>query len=576
MKPFLFMLFVLLASSVACQQVDAQDQLLDSIRNAPDLQRIESDGSTPPRNSIRRGATVTSEQPFKPTFLIQPLVQRKESPRGRIVEFEYEIESNLKSTRLEIKTVGMKQEENGVILPNPDVLASTEARLLTPENVSLAKGARHVARCRVTVPRNNNPFLAYGVLVKQLPDEGLRNIDEGTQVGIQFLSQYLLRAEVDVIGARGDSISRMEVQSGELLAENGSALVTVFLNNTTDTAMEFQVRTELVSVENGKSYRSKLFVPCRRNVDEPERYDARILPKTRLRMEGLLPTAVFPGDYQLNVELLYKGRVLKRSQFPVTIHSGDFPAQDATIVQVAKDIGISPPSLELSLRPGGRRIQSVTIENNSQQAIVATLKSKKYVGDLVDWVNFRPSEIELAPGQKRKVLVTLGRKRDFPEHTYAFATVEVRPSIGQAIGSQDIPIGLLTRSESEPELKFGSLQWQPKPRGFVFPVKNDGARHAALQAQMMLKDAFGRQLVFGGGYGAWLLPGKESRLTFAMPQMPPPGDYQMTVMMSRGKGLDPIRLSQQITIQSSATPPPADDPGPDRISRGDAENEIRE
>lgn len=576
MKPFLFMLFVLLASSVACQQVDAQDQLLDSIRNAPDLQRIESDGSTPPRNSIRRGPTVTSEQPFKPTFLIQPLVQRKESPRGRIVEFEYEIESNLQSTRLEIKTVGMKQEENGVILPNPDVLASTEARLLTPENVSLAKGARHVARCRVTVPRNNNPFLAYGVLVKQLPDEGLRNIDEGTQVGIQFLSQYLLRAEVDVIGARGDSISRMEVQSGELLAENGSALVTVFLNNTTDTAMEFQVRTELVSVENGKSYRSKLFVPCRRNVDEPDRYDARILPKTRLRMEGFLPTAVFPGDYQLNVELLYKGRVLKRSQFPVTIHSGDFPAQDATIVQVAKDIGISPPSLELSLRPGGRRIQSVTIENNSQQAIVATLKSKKYVGDLVDWVNFRPSEIELAPGQKRKVLVTLGRKRDFPEHTYAFATVEVRPSIGQAIGSQDIPIGLLTRSESEPELKFGSLQWQPKPRGFVFPVKNDGARHAALQAQMMLKDAFGRQLVFGGGYGAWLLPGKESRLTFAMPQMPPPGDYQMTVMMSRGKGLDPIRLSQQITIQSSATPPPADDPGPDRISRGDAENEIRE
>lgn len=566
---------ILLISSIAVQQVDAQDKLLDSIRNSPDLQRIEPDGSTS-RDSVRRGPTVTSERPFKPTFLIQPLVQRRESPRGRVVEFEYEIESNLKSTRLEIKTVGMKQEENGVILPDPDVLASSEALLLTPEKVTLAKGAKHLARCRVTVPRNNNPFLAYGVLVKQLPDAGLRNIDEGTQVGIQFLSQYLLRAEIDVIGARGDSVARMDIESAELIAENGSALVTVFLNNTTETAMEFQVRTELESVENGKRYRSKLFVPCRRNVDEPDRYDARILPKTRIRMEGFLPSAVFPGEYELNVQLLYKGRVLKRQKFPVTIQSGDFPAQDATIVQVAKDIGISPSSLELSLRPGGRRIQSVTIENNSQQDIVATLKAKKFVGDLGDWVNFRPSEIELSPGQKRKVLVTLGRKRDFPEHTYAFATVEVRPSVGEAIGSQDIPIGLLTRSESEPELKFGALQWQPKPRGFVFPVKNDGARHAALQAQMVLRDAFGRQLAFGGGYGAWLLPGKESRLTFSMPQMPPPGDYEMTVMMSRGEGLDPVRLNQNITIQSAATPSPAEEPAPNRISQGDAEGDIQE
>lgn len=574
MKFIVATLCFVLASCGAVQQADAQDRLLDSIRNSPDLERIDPDGSTL-RSQSRRGPTVTSERPFKPTFLIQPLVQRKESPRGRVVEFEYEIESNLKATRLEIKTVGMKQEENGVILPDPDVVASNEIRLLTPEKVSLSIGEKYLARCRVTVPRNNNPFLAYGVLVKQLPDSQLGAISEGTQVGIQFLSQYLLRAEVDVIGARGDSVARMDIQSGELVAENGSALVTVFLNNTTETAMEFQVRTELVSLDNGKSYRSKLFVPCRRNVDEVDRYDARILPKTRLRMEGFLPTAVFPGAYELKVELLYKGRVLKRQAFPVTIESGDFPAQDATIVQVAKDIGISPSSLELSLRPGGRRIQSVTIENNSQQNVVATLKSKAGIGELAEWVNFRPSEIQLAPGQKRKVLVTLGRKRDFPEHTYAFATVEVRPSVGEAIGSQDIPIGLLTRSESEPELTFGALQWQPKPRGFVFPVKNDGARHAALRAQMTLRDAFGRQLTFGGGYGSWLLPGDEGRLTFAMPQMPPPGDYEMTVLMSRGEGLDPVRLSQNITIQSASNQPPAAAPPAERISQGEAEGDIQ-
>lgn len=553
----------------------AQDRLLDSIRDSADLQRI-GDDSVARRNQIRRPQTVTSEQQFKPTFLIQPLVQIKESPRGRSVEFEYEIESNLKPTRLELRTIGMKQEENGVILPDPDTAASNDARLLTASSVSLKKGDKHLAKCRVQVPRNNNPFLAYGILVKQLPSEDRRSEAEGTQVGIQFLSQYLLRAEVDVIGARGDSIARMDIPAGGLVAENGSAVVTVFVNNPTETAMQFQARTILESKKSGKKYRSQLWMPCRRTVDEPDRYDARVLPKTRLRMEGFLPSAVFPGDYDLKVELLYKGRVMKRAEFPVTIRSGDFPAQDARIVRVASDIGISPSSLELSLRSGGRRIQSVTIENNSQQKVIATLTSTPHTGDLAEWINFRPSELELAPGQKRKVLVTLGRKRDFPEHAYAFARVEVRPSVGKAIGSQDIPIALLTKSESEPELEFGALQWQPSPRGFVFPIRNNGFRHAALQAEMRLRDAFGRQLAFQGGYGQWLLPEGESQLKFAMPQMPPPGDYEMVVMMSRGEGLAPVRLSQQITIQSAQTPTPEETTSENQISQGSEATEIRE
>lgn len=549
--PFCLLLLGLPASSVA--------QTIEELESTPGLTPIDSQKAAPFRSNA--GQTVQAEQQFKPTFLISPLVQSKEASRGRTVEFEYEIESNVRPTRLELLMVGMKQEVNGVIMPDPDVLSASDARLMTPARVNLGLGEKHNARCRIQVPRNNNPFLAYGLLVKQLPTERAPANEAETQVGIQFMTQYLLRAEVSVLGARGDSVGRMAIESGELIASNGHALITIHIQNPTETAMEFTARTELVSNENGKRYRSQLWVPARRNVEVPKRYESRILANTRLRMEGVLPSAVFPGEYTLNVELLYKGRVYKREKFPITINSGDFPAQDATIVQVTRDVGITPSNIELSLRSGGSRIQSLAIENNSQQKIIATLTAKTFIGDLADHINFRPSEIQLGPGQKRRVLVTLGKKRDFPDHTYAFASVEVRPSVGKAIGTQDIPIALIARNENEAELQPESMRWQTKPKGFVIPLTNSGSRHVALNGLMTLVDDFGRQLQFRGGYGRWVLPGQKADLQFVMPQMPPPGHYNMTVLLNRGPNLAPLQMKQDFNIQAAApagTPPAGD------------------
>lgn len=287
------------------------------------------------------------------------------------------------------------------------------------------------------------------------------------------------------------------------------------------------------------------------NQSGSERYNARILKKTRLRMEGELPQAVFPGEYDMTVELLYKGRVYERTEFPVTINSGDFPVQDATIVRVAKDIGVTPSHVQLSLKRGGSRLESITIENNSQQRVIATLKAKPLLGELSNWLNFRPDMLKLAPGQKRKVLLTLGNKRDFPDHSYAYASVEVRPEVGQAIGTQDIPVCLLTDSESAPELKPSNLQWQPSPSGFLVPIENVGRQHVPLQARFTMKDEFGRGFVVDGGYGRWLLPGKADQLWFPFVQVPPPGNYDVTIHVDQGAGRTPMEMKQTIKIQAA-------------------------
>lgn len=504
---------------------------------------------TPPDGSL---GSLRADKPFKPTFLIKPLVHQLTSSRGKLVEFEFEITSNLESTNLEIAPVGMIQQENGVILPDVDAALTDRVQLLTPSRVDLRKGESHTAKCRLRVPAANTPFLMYGLLVKQLPPEiDASKAGDKPQVGIRFMTQYLLRADIVVKGVRGDTVKLLEMESGELVARNGNAVVTVYVENPSGTSMEFQMRTELVSRETKKSYKSKLYIPVRVNQAGAERYDARILKKTRLRMEGELPQAVFPGDYDMKVDLLYKGRVYKRAEFPVTIQSGDFPAQDATIVQVAKDIGVTPSQIQLSLRRGGSRLESITIENSSQQRVIASLKAKPLAGELCNWLNFRPETLELAPGQKRKVLITLGSKRDFPEHSYAYASIEVRPEVGRAIGTQDIPVCLLTDSESAPELKPSGLQWQPSPSGFLVPIENVGRQHVPLQARFTMKDEFGRGFVVNGGYGRWLLPGKADQLWFPFVQVPPPGNYNVTIHVDQGGGRSPMEMKQDIKIQAA-------------------------
>ena len=507
------------------------------------------------KSALRSGNgldAVRATKPIKPAFLISPLVHQLTAQRGQLVQFEFEIESNLEATSLEISAVGMRQQENGVILPDTSKAVADGVRLLTPARINLPVGGKHTAKCQLRIPAENNPFLIYGILVKQLPPPDSNGNDaDQPQVGIRFMTQYLLRADIDVLGVRGDTVSKLEIEQAELQERNGAAMVTVFINNPTDTPMEYQLRTELVSKDSGKRYKSRLYVPVRVSQDGPERYDARILDETRLRMEGELPDAVFPGEYSLNVELLHKGRIYKKADFPVSIHTGDFPAQDATIVRVAKDISVEPPNIEFSLRRGGSRIQSIAIENSSQQKVFASLVAKPLIGELANWITFRPEVLELGPGQKRKVLVMLGNKRDFEEHSYALAGIEVRPERGQAIGNQDIPVCLLTNSESAAELKPGGLQWKSAPTGFQVPVENAGARHVPLQGRLTLRDDFGRGFVVEDGYGRWLLPGKSDQFWFPFRQVPPPGNYNVRIELSQGEDVPTMQIEQTIQIRSA-------------------------
>lgn len=544
------LILTIAAATTFVGQAAAQDSVERRATGLP-----EKLAPRPDPDSRKPLEAVQVEHQVKPAFIINPLVHKLVARRGQSLTFEFEIESNAKPTKLAIYPVAMRQLERGSIMPDPDAAAPEVIKLVTAPTVSLQVGESHIIRCQMKIPTGNAPFLSYGVLVRELPldDDDTKNSNEQPRLGIRFLTQYLLRADIQIVGARGESVAELEIPNARMAPRDGNAVMLGYINNPTDTPMELEVRSHLISKHSGSRVTSMLWMPVRSTRLPPDKYRIRILGETRLRLEGELTEPVFPGEYDLELELLYRNRIYKKERFPILIRSGDFPAQDATIVRVTRDIAIEPPAVELSLRRGGNRIQSITVVNGSKQRVVAELTPQPLIGELHNWIDFRPSEIQLEPGRKRKVLVILGSKRNFEQHSYALARVSVRPEIGKAIGTQDIPIALLTKNPSGAKVEAGKLNWKvtPTTAGFEVPLKNTGARHLNLDATLTLRDQFGRGFVVEDGYGRWVLPKGEDKLWFAFPQIPPPGTYSVTAQISQGENAPPVELKQTIELRTA-------------------------
>ncbi len=513
-------------------------------------------------------SAVQVQQNIKPAFLIQPLVQRIQGRKGQLLKFEFVIEAHDRDSKLEIRPVAMMQQENGVIMPDEKSPAPDLIRVTSAASVDLTVSEKHTIQGEMRIPVTNSPFLSYGILVREIPlnDAAAGGPDDQARVGIRFVTQYLLRVDVDVLGNKGDSVAALMLQAAALTSQDGRCLTRVFVNNPTDSAMEFSVDCQLVKPDTqavGKKF--GLVVPVRSAQPAPDRYKSRILPKTRLRLEEFLPHPVFSGDYSILAEVSHLGRVVRKADFRVTIHDGDFPAQDAKVVRVAEDVTIEPANVELSLRKGGSRMQTIAVRNGSLQKILVKIAPEPFQGKLYKSLQLKPDNFELAPGQSRKVVVTIDSNRDVNEHGYAYAELTVSPETGEAIGTQRIPIALITNSESRAVLEPGELKWaiSNDRSGFTVPIRNKGLRHVPLSGRLTLQDEFGRGFVVDAGYGRWLLPGTQDEVFFGFREPPPPGTYDVQIQLNQNDGDPPLQMSNTIRLESPLVEQEA---SPDKVS----------
>ncbi len=261
---------------------------------------------------------------FSPAFQIEPLVQRISGRRGDVLDFEFKIETLNRDTEIEVLKVGLRQDLTGQVIQDEQGSLLNPIEILTPSKLVLARDIPHTIQGIVKVPDGDASFYSLGILVRDngKKTERAPEFDASgkpvTKAGITFITHYVLRVDIDVIGARGDQARELTIEEGRVYAFNGLPKVSAIVRNATDTAFEYEMRSQLRAYPGDRNFSElRMTMPVRAAMEGEERYLGRVLPKCSVRMEAMLPELLLSGRYQLDVEMLHSGRVINRRTFPI-------------------------------------------------------------------------------------------------------------------------------------------------------------------------------------------------------------------------------------------------------------------
>ncbi len=500
----------------------------------------------PAKPAPKNGQSIKITEAVRPAFIIDPIVNRIEARRGKVVDVEFGITGEGAASNLEIQPVALTQDENGTIFANTKVPAPKDLEILTPLTVQLPPNEKFVIKGRLRVPDTQSTFHTFGVLVRdagQVKSQPNPEKADGPRIGIRFVTQYLLRCDVTVQGVRSENVAKLKIDSAELVEVDGIPVARVYVVNPTEGPIEFGLRTQIRQSEESESRPTfPLGMPVRANLEEPEKYIGRILPGARIRMVSPLNSPIFPGQYYMESSLLGDNHVVSKAGFPIVVTEGDYPAQGIATVQAAPGLLASPSQIELSLQRGGSRAEVLNFENTGSTPLNVEVIAEALDGTPVTWAGVRPNQVALAPGASRKVSVTLTASGDPNGHKYARLRVKSTPLGGTPTDTTPITVAALGRSTAQAILAAGNLIWDTEhgAAAFVVDVKNTGERHMPVEAKLILGDAEGHPTEIRGGFGVWVLPGSSGPIRFKPPKSLPTGKYTARLFIPTGAGQEPI------------------------------------
>ena len=511
--------------------------------------------------SLLFGDSITAAEPSapqavpaapRPSFRITPLVQRFSGRRGQRIRFEFDIQTLDTPQSLRIRAVRLHQQLNGLVSADEASPPPEAVQLEGPLELDLRPQETAKIRGHVDVPNEPAPFHAFGILVTDLgrPLQAPANPNQPS-AGIRFVTQFLLRLELNVENGRQESAKSLQLETAGLVERDGFPFVEADIINPTDTAVEFRLNARLLQTD-GRQLISPfgLALPVRASRKEPERYDSVVFARSRVRLTAPLPEAIFPGEYELELEWISDRRKCGRVVVPVVVHQGDFPALGAVSARIADSLSITPPQAELSVRSGGSRRLALRLTNQGTQTVHVRLAAVNADGTPADWAVASPQQFELPRGTDRNVLLMARTGRDIETHRYGFLQVIV----GSGENSdevQHLPIALLGRGPIERALATGTVRWDAagdRP-AFVVPVTNEGPVHVPLNARLTIRDALGRRVEVPAGFDRWLMPGDADELRFPFHRSLPPGAYNVQVRIQMGPDREPLLIDQRVHVQ---------------------------
>lgn len=505
---------------------------------------------------------VALKQTFVPSFSIEPLVARISGRRGDVVQFSFKIRTAKPDANVEIKLVGLRQDITGQVHHDERNANQDTIQLLNGGNITLEQDTPFQLEGMVKVPPGDANFHSWGVLVRDLgrARDRTSQVDEQgkekTSAGINFVTQYLLRVDLDVEGARGEHERALSLDDVQVAVKDGLPQLVALVRNPSQTAFEFELKSQLKQHEGDRSFaQNRLVMPVRESSEGPERFVGRVLPQSQLMMRGLIHEPLMSGTYLAELQMLVGGKTVSKKQFTVTVDSADFPAQEAIIKQMPGGIYITPPQFELSQNRGGQRRVSVEIKNNSSEPKNISLSAAGANQAPLPLVSISPTEFSLSPGRSRKLSISLKSTKEVAQAIqYGEITVHATGAGGYAQTGQ-LPVALLLAATPTPELRLDQLRWIPKDNYpcFRIQVNNSGQIHQPLHARLIIMAESGTRTTVPAGFGKWLMPGQTTDLEFRLDRPLPPGKYSITTELQRGEQLIQQKGVYEITDYDNAT-----------------------
>lgn len=505
-------------------------------------------------------------QTFEPSFSIEPLVHRLEARAGDVLQFTFKVSAKNKDADISVGLVGLRQELSGQILHDESAVDATAIQLLNPGRYTIARDVPHIIEGVLKVPTGTANHYSYGVLVRDFGNRQDREPKfdasgrELTQAGINFITQYVLRIDLSVAGARGQNVKELIIDSGELAVANGLPGLSTLVRNPTDSTFEFEMHARLKRSPSDRSFKPvRMVMPSRQGVETEERFVARILPKSTIRMQELVPEPLVTSQYEMEVSLLSGGREYNQKSFSVEADSQDYPAQQAMIADVGGGIYASPARVELSQLRGGERRLAVELQNTSDEVQTLRIAAVNSRGTPIPGLSIQPAQLTLSPGRNRRLSVSLRRTTDFAEPIQYGRLMVTSTQTGQDFShSGELAVAVVYGEVEDASLAAQPLRWVDgdKYPAFRSLVKNEGQKHMPLDARLLIVSQAGQRFDVPAGFGQWLMPGMQSDLEFRMPTALPPGNYQLTTEIQTGSS--PLILRQDFTVSdfdNASTPP---------------------
>lgn len=486
--------------------------------------------------------SILDEQALKPAFRIEPIVHRLTARRGQVLRFEHEITSLTEST-LAIQPIAITQRLNGVIASDANAPVPTAIQLETPATVNLKAGEKHLVRGQLRVPLDDATFHSFGILVR---DQGRKQPNRGTsntQLGVSFVTQYLLRCDVSVQGTIGAELDSIRVQRVNIVEENGLPMMLAEIVNPTANPMEFQLNGILTDLHGARSV--PLWMPVRAASSEPEKFDIRILGHTTLQVSAEIPFPLEDGTYHTSFEAVDLQRHLKSaSSFgEIKVAAANFPMQHQRGVAIAPGITASPGVIELSTLRGGDRLVAVTLSNYSDEPQTIELDSRDAESNLIpSWLIVRPSRLTIPAGRERKVMVSMRSAPDSSGNRYA--------TLSSTNGHGKLTVASMT-TDATVELKHQEPVWaiQDGQHSIQLALENHGDVHAIVDASLDIIELSGRRQNIDQSWARWILPNEAATLSFPMRRLPA-GQYRLIFEVKDRTSGERIELQRGLEVPS--------------------------